>query len=111
MLLSSSERDNGGDRSEDRERSLPSDHHELSTAKDEYEAVIKGGDSDGEGMLEEEEVSEFVRKWRARRGKRKAVYLEAESTGGSSASSLTITREETSGGVLEEEVGDSESVC
>lgn len=59
---------------------------------------------------EEEDVSEMLRKWRLRRSKRKAVYLEAEVVG-SSASTFTITREETSAAV-EEDVGDSEeSVC
>ncbi|XP_010111076.2 seipin-1 [Morus notabilis] len=60
---------------------------------------------------EPEDVSEMLRKWRLRRSKRKAIYTEAEVVG-SSASTFTITREETSAAAVEEHVGDSEeSVC
>lgn len=57
---------------------------------------------------EEDDVSELLRKWRRGRSKRKAISLPE--TVGSSASTYTITREETSA-AGEEDIGDSESVC
>ncbi|XP_062084151.1 seipin-1 [Humulus lupulus] len=62
------------------------------------------GDDGGEG----EDVLEMLRKWRRGRSKRRAISLPE--TVGSSASSFTITREESSA-AGEEDVGDSESVC
>ena len=62
------------------------------------------GDDGGEG----EDVSEMLRKWRRGRSKRRTISLPE--TAGSSASSFTITREESSA-AGEEDVGDSESVC
>lgn len=56
---------------------------------------------------EKEDVSELLTKWRRGRSKRKAISLPENS--GSSASTFTITREETS--AAGEDVGDSESVC
>lgn len=64
---------------------------------------------------DEEEISELLRKWRQSRSKRKAIYLQermaAEETAGSSASTISISREETSTAGAEEGFGDSESVC
>ncbi|PON55194.1 Seipin family [Trema orientale] len=57
---------------------------------------------------EENDVSELLRKWRRGRSKRMAIALP-ETVGSSSASTFTITREETSA-AGEEDVGDSESV-
>uniref|UniRef100_A0A803PTZ4 Seipin n=1 Tax=Cannabis sativa TaxID=3483 RepID=A0A803PTZ4_CANSA len=57
---------------------------------------------------EGEDVSEMLRKWRRGRSKRKALSLPE--TVGSSASSFTITREESSA-AGDVDVGDSESVC
>ncbi|PON55179.1 Seipin family [Trema orientale] len=58
---------------------------------------------------EEDDVSELLRKWRRGRSKRKAIALP-ETVGSSSASTFTITREETSA-AGEEDAGDSESLC
>ncbi|KAL5566730.1 hypothetical protein UlMin_029894 [Ulmus minor] len=61
---------------------------------------------------EDVDVAEMLRKWRRSQSKRKAIYLrdDVEETAGSSASSFTITKEETSA-AGEDDVGDSESVC
>lgn len=63
--------------------------------------------AENEEEEEEEEVAEFLRRWRQSRSKRKAIYLQERmpETVGSSASTISIAREETS------DVGDSESVC
>lgn len=63
--------------------------------------------AEDEDEEEEEDISEFLRKWRQSRSKRKAIYMQERmpETVGSSASTISITREETS------DVGDSESVC
>ncbi|GLT95521.1 hypothetical protein SLE2022_131990 [Rubroshorea leprosula] len=59
-----------------------------------------------------EGVSELIRKWQQSRIKRKAIVLQkaVPETVGSSASTMSVTREETSA-VIEEDIGDSESVC
>ncbi|EEF47404.1 seipin-1 [Ricinus communis] len=61
---------------------------------------------------DEGEISELVRKWQQRRKKRKAIFFhrDVSATVGSSASSMSITREDASI-LVEEETGDSESVC
>ncbi|XP_050205533.1 seipin-1 [Mercurialis annua] len=61
---------------------------------------------------DQRELSDLVRKWQQRRRKRKAIFLQREvsETVGSSASSMSITREDTSV-LTEEDTGDSESVC
>ncbi|KAF3452464.1 hypothetical protein FNV43_RR02897 [Rhamnella rubrinervis] len=64
--------------------------------------------------VDEEEIAELLRKWRQSRSKRKAIYLHqqmAPETVGSSASTISISREETSTAGAEEDFGDSESVC
>lgn len=64
--------------------------------------------------VDEEEISELLRKWRQSRSKRKAIYLQQQmvpETVGSSASTISISREETSTAGAEEDFGDSESVC
>ncbi|KAL2549231.1 putative adipose-regulatory protein (Seipin) [Forsythia ovata] len=63
-------------------------------------------------VQEGREVSESVRRWQRSRSKRKAALLHGlmPEPIGSSASSITITREET-GVSFEEGTGDSESVC
>ena len=60
---------------------------------------------------DEREVLELLRKWK-RRSKRKAIYLHEamRETVGSSTSSMSVTREDTST-VVEEDTVDSESVC
>lgn len=60
----------------------------------------------------EREVSDSMRRWQRSRNKRKAALLRGlmPEPIGSSASSITITREET-GASFEEGAGDSESVC
>ncbi|XP_041018854.1 LOW QUALITY PROTEIN: seipin-1 [Juglans microcarpa x Juglans regia] len=63
---------------------------------------------------DEREMSEFLRKWKQRRSKRKAVYLHEampESTFDSSKTSISVTREGSSSTLLKRDVGDSESVC
>lgn len=59
---------------------------------------------------DEREVSELLRKWK--RSKRKAIYLHEamRETVGSSTSSMSVTREDTST-VVDEDTVDSESVC
>lgn len=67
-----------------------------------------------EEVVDEEEISELLRKWRQSRSKRKAIYLQqqmAPETVGSSASTISLSREETSTVGAEEGFGDSESVC
>ncbi|RVX07428.1 Seipin-1 [Vitis vinifera] len=58
------------------------------------------------------EASESLKRWQRSRNKRKVDVLQKlqPETVGSSASSITITREDTSA-FVEEDVGDSESVC
>ncbi|TYJ38139.1 hypothetical protein E1A91_A05G423400v1 [Gossypium mustelinum] len=58
------------------------------------------------------EVSDLMSKWQHSRRKRKAIFLnkEVSEIAGSSASSISLTREDKSA-VIEEDVGDSESVC
>lgn len=58
------------------------------------------------------DASESLKRWQQRRKKRKADCLQKllSETIGSSASSITIAREDT-GASVEEDVGDSESVC
>ncbi|XVE62191.1 hypothetical protein DITRI_Ditri06bG0098800 [Diplodiscus trichospermus] len=58
------------------------------------------------------EVSDVISKWQHSRRKRKAIFLHKDfsDVAGSSASSMSVTREDTSA-VIEEDVGDSESVC
>ncbi|MBA0726045.1 hypothetical protein Golax_001897 [Gossypium laxum] len=58
------------------------------------------------------EVSDLMSKWQHSRRKRKAIFLNKEvpEIAGSSASSMSLTREDKSA-VIEEDVGDSESVC
>ncbi len=60
---------------------------------------------------EEREVSELLRRWKRSRSKRKAIYLHESmpETIGSSTSSISLTREDTS--TIVEDIGDSESVC
>ena len=57
-------------------------------------------------------VSESLKRWQQSRNKRKTDCLEKlqSETVGSSASSITITREDTSA-FVEEDIGDSESGC
>ncbi|KAK7850880.1 hypothetical protein CFP56_043475 [Quercus suber] len=59
---------------------------------------------------DERDVSELLRKWQ--RSKRKAIYLHEamRETVGSSTSSMSVTREDTST-VVDEDAVDSESVC
>ncbi|KAL4353925.1 hypothetical protein GQ457_06G013680 [Hibiscus cannabinus] len=66
----------------------------------------------GGGRNNRNEVSDIIRKWKQSRRKRKAVFLNKDSSdvAGSSASSMSLTREDKSE-VIEEDVGDSESVC
>ena len=70
------------------------------------EAEIEASDQN-----EEREVSELLRRWKRSRSKRKAIYLQETvlETIGSSTSSISVTREETS--TVVEDIGDSESVC
>ncbi|PPR99058.1 hypothetical protein GOBAR_AA21613 [Gossypium barbadense] len=58
------------------------------------------------------EVSDLMSKWQHSRRKRKAIFLnkEVSEIAGSSASSISLTREDKSA-VIEDDVGDSESVC
>ncbi|KAK9291316.1 hypothetical protein L1049_019261 [Liquidambar formosana] len=60
--------------------------------------------------IEDREISELMRKWRRSRSKRKLSQVVLGETVGSSASSISMTREDTST-VAEEDMGDSESVC
>lgn len=68
-----------------------------------------------EGSVGDEgEVAELLRKWQQSRGKRKARFVpevRGEGEGSSAASSRNVTREDTSAGIEDDEVGDSESVC
>lgn len=61
---------------------------------------------------DEREVSDLMRKWQQRRRRRRTIFLQKDiaETDGSSASSMCITREDTSV-VVEEDIGESESVC
>lgn len=83
----------------------------------------------------EKEIPESLRRWQLRRRKRKAIYLHevvpssktsatssassilhevvpsSKTSAASSASSVKITREVTTSTIVEEEIGDSESVC
>ncbi|KAK8690233.1 hypothetical protein V6N13_088934 [Hibiscus sabdariffa] len=73
------------------------------------EAAIGGGTNN------RNEVSELIRKWQQSRRKRKAVvFLNKDcsevASASASASSISLTREDKSE-VIEEDVGDSESVC
>lgn len=74
---------------------------------------FKGAQIEGD---RERDVSELIRKWQQSRSKRQAMVRgnvdepETIVVGSSAASSMSLTRDETSA-VLEEEVGDSESVC
>ncbi|KAL8052356.1 hypothetical protein ABFS82_06G204900 [Erythranthe guttata] len=78
---------------------------------DSYSSAV---DSDQEALgtrRDEREVSESLRRWQRSRSKRKAALLHRvvppETSGGSSASSMTVTQ----GLDFEEGSGDSESVC
>lgn len=64
------------------------------------------------GRNDQSEVSDLLSKWYHSRRKQKATFLHKNFSdiAGSSASSMSVTREDTSG-VIEEDVGDSESVC
>lgn len=61
------------------------------------------------------EISETLRKWQQYRRKRKAALLSrstfTEDVGATSASSYTITKDHDTESTMEEDVGDSESVC
>jgi seipin len=61
---------------------------------------------------DEREISELMKKWKRSRGKRKAICLHEAMTEtiGSSTPSISVSREDTST-VVEEDIGDSESVC
>ena len=61
---------------------------------------------------DEREISELMKKWKRSRGKRKAICLHEAMTEtiGSSAPSISVSREDTST-VVEDDIGDSESVC
>lgn len=63
----------------------------------------------------EKEIPESLRRWQLRRRKRKAIYLHevvpSSETSASLASSIKITREDIPSTIVEEEIGDSESVC
>ncbi|KAF2286446.1 hypothetical protein GH714_016982 [Hevea brasiliensis] len=65
----------------------------------------------GKGLKDEREVSELLRKWQQRRRKRRANFLQKDTaeTEGSSASSISVNRKDTSV-VVEEDIGESESV-
>ncbi|KDP26868.1 hypothetical protein JCGZ_18026 [Jatropha curcas] len=60
---------------------------------------------------DEREISELVRKWQQKRRKRKGMFLQRDitETVGSSASSMSVTREDAS--MVVEDTEDSESVC
>ncbi|KAF9670406.1 hypothetical protein SADUNF_Sadunf13G0064900 [Salix dunnii] len=61
---------------------------------------------------DENEPSELLRKWQQRRRrKRKAIILHGEIVDSTECSSASITREDTSIAVDEEDIVDSESVC
>ena len=64
------------------------------------------------GRSDQNEVSDLISKWHHSRRKRKEIFLlkDFSDIAGSSASSMSVTREDTSA-VIEEDVGDSESVC
>ncbi|KAE8673716.1 riboflavin biosynthesis protein RibD-like [Hibiscus syriacus] len=64
------------------------------------------------GRSDQSEVSDIIRKWQQSRRKRKADFLNIglSDVAGSSASSMSLTRDDKSA-VIEEDVGDSESVC
>lgn len=59
------------------------------------------------------EVSELIKKWKQSKSKRKASYMQGDipETVGSSASTISITRDDMTSTVADEDVGDSESVC
>lgn len=77
------------------------------------------GEEAGESLVregDESEVSELLGKWRRSRSKRKAILSQGDSvldTIGSSASSISGTRQDVTSTVVEDDtdVGDSESVC
>lgn len=63
---------------------------------------------------DEVDVSELLKKWNQSRNNRKAIFWQEaiSETVGSSTSSIRLTREDTSTGTtVEEDIGDSESVC
>ncbi|XVF06969.1 hypothetical protein REPUB_Repub06bG0097000 [Reevesia pubescens] len=64
------------------------------------------------GREDQNEVSDLISKWHHSRRKRKAIFVHKDFSdiAGSSASSMSVTREDTSA-VIEEDVGESESVC
>ncbi|XWS42938.1 hypothetical protein CRYUN_Cryun16bG0056700 [Craigia yunnanensis] len=64
------------------------------------------------GRSDQNEVSDLISKWHHSRRKRKAIFLHKDFSdiAGSSASSMSVTREDTSV-VIEEDVEDSESIC
>ncbi|KAI4302049.1 hypothetical protein L6164_035268 [Bauhinia variegata] len=78
-----------------------------------HEEPIETMGSGREG--DESEVSELLRKWRRSRSKRKAILMHGGTFVpeiiGSSASSVSMTREDATSMVVEEDVEDSESVC
>ncbi|KAJ7978267.1 Seipin [Quillaja saponaria] len=62
---------------------------------------------------DQSEISELLRKWRRSRNKRKSIFLHGTvpETIGSSASTITVTGEDTTSAAVEDDVSDSESVC
>ncbi|OMO89289.1 Adipose-regulatory protein, Seipin [Corchorus olitorius] len=86
------------------------DHINANAAVDASEEALISGIED------QNRVSGLISKWQHSRRKRKAVFLDKDfsdiAAGGSSASSMSVTREDTSASaVIEDDVGDSESVC
>ncbi|KAG2696858.1 hypothetical protein I3760_07G079600 [Carya illinoinensis] len=85
----------------------------LSDGKDQEELKMEEPAEISIRDRDDREISEFLRKWKQRRSKRKAVYLHEampESKFDSSKTTITVRREGSSSTAVED-VGDSESVC
>uniref|UniRef100_A0A6N2KHC2 Seipin n=1 Tax=Salix viminalis TaxID=40686 RepID=A0A6N2KHC2_SALVM len=80
----------------------------LSCNRDSAETEDTG--ESGDEAEDEKETSELWRKWQQRTRKRKAIVLHGEIVDGTECSSASITREDTSMAVDEEDIVDSESV-
>ncbi|OMO78051.1 hypothetical protein CCACVL1_14678, partial [Corchorus capsularis] len=86
------------------------EERDIAAVDESEEALISG-------IEDQNRVSGLISKWQHSRRKRKAVFLDKEfsdiaGAAGSSASSMSVTREDTSASaVIEDDVGDSESVC
>jgi seipin len=78
------------------------------SAETEYTGESKEARAEGR---DEKGISEVLRRWQQRRRKRKAIILHGEMVDSTECSSASITREDTSMAVDEQDIVDSESVC